>query len=99
MNLTVLELGGARSLTATATVSSLRIAWLDPVTGLVGEYEIQLKNETGTIRNIKQNTTQATFSNLTPGALYTFVLVTVSGDKRSEILQKDLYTSKSHIHI
>ena len=95
LNLTVSEPNVARSLTATATATStLTVTWDAPGSGLVGLYEIQLKNKAGTKRNISENTRQATFGNLMPGTPYTVVVVTVSGDQRSDALEKCIYTSK-----
>ena len=94
MNLTVLEPNVARSLKTTVTaLRSLTVMWLAP-TGVVGYYTVQLKNKAWTKQRIPKNTRQAKFSNLRPGTPYTVVVVTVSGDQQSGVLEKRFYTSK-----
>ena len=96
MNVTVLEPSVAKSLRVNVTVSSLTVMW-DAPAGLVGLYEIQLKNKARSQRNITKNTRRATFSNLMPGSPYTVIVVSVSGDQRSETLEKRFYTSKCQV--
>ena len=63
------------------------------MSGHMGHYEILLNTATGTIKNITTNAIRRIFTNLMPGTLHTVVVVTVSGDQRSEALEKRIYTS------
>ena len=72
----------------------MTVSWRVP-SGAVDQYEVQLKEKSGSKRIIKQkSTTSTTFNGLTPGTHYTVVLVTVYGSQRSNTSEKSFYTSK-----
>ena len=72
----------------------MTVSWRVP-SGGVDQYEVQLKEKSGSKRIIKQKSrTSATFTDLTPGTKYTVVLVTVRDMWRGTTLDKVFYTSK-----
>ena len=91
LNVPVLEPSAAKNLKAMVTDESMTVTWT-AATGIVGYYEVWLKEKSDTKRNVTQPRT--TFTDLTAGKQYTVVLVTVSGDQRSITAEKSFYTSK-----
>ena len=91
MNFIVLEPNSPTYLTAVVAPNSLTVTWHAPLSGLVGEYEIQLKDHTGTKQTIAANDRRGLFANLTPGTQYTVVVTAVSDDQRSVPLEKVLH--------
>ena len=91
-----LEPGVATKLEAKSrTVSSLTVLWDAPLSGDVTEYRIKLRDKQGTETTVRGRATRtSTFTGLAAGTMYTVVLVTVSGDQQSEVLQSNFYTSK-----
>ena len=97
MNGTVLEPNAATGLKAIAAVNSLSVSWSSPVSGLVEQYEIQLKNQATTKQTTPHSTREATFFNLTAGTPYTVIVVALSGRQRSDKLERMFYTSEFNI--
>ena len=93
-NLFILEPNAATIRDATVTKTSMTVSWNEP-SGGVGQYEVRLKEKSGSKQIITpKTTTRATFNGLTPGTTYTVGLVTVYGDQRSITSEKPFYTSK-----
>ncbi|KAK2181825.1 hypothetical protein NP493_380g01008 [Ridgeia piscesae] len=82
----------ATGLKAIAAVNSLSVSWSSPVSGLVEQYEIQLKNQATTKQTTPHSTREATFFNLTAGTPYTVIVVALSGRQRSDKLERMFYT-------
>ena len=97
MHFIALEPNTPTDLTALVAPSSLTVTWDAPVSGLVGKYEIQLKDQTGTKQIIDADVRRGIFANLTPGTQYTVVVTAVSGDQRSVPLEKNFRTSEFHL--
>ena len=79
----------------TASVNSATVTWDVPASGIVNIYEITLNQGTAVVKKIKQSQRNATFDNLRAGTPYTVSVVAISGDQRSEALEKTVYTRRS----
>ena len=90
----VLEPRIARNLAVTASVNSVTVTWDVPASGIVNIYEITLNRGTALVEKIKQSQRSATFGSLDAGTPYTVLVVAISGDQRSEALEKTFYTRK-----
>ena len=91
----ILEPRIARNLAVTASVNSATVTWDVPASGIVNIYEITLNRGTAIVEKIKQSQRSATFGSLDAGTPYTVLLVAISGDQRSEALEKTFFTRKS----
>ena len=93
--LVVLEPRIARNLAVSASVNSATVTWDVPASGIVNIYEITLNRGTAVVTKTKQSQRILTFGSLDAGTLYTVLVVAVSGDQRSEALEKTFYTRES----
>ena len=78
-----------------ASVNSATVTWDVPASGIVNIYEITLNRGTAVVTKTKQSQRIVTFGSLDAGTPYTMLVVAVSGDQRSEALEKTFYTRES----
>ena len=76
------------------SVHSLTVTWDSPSSGGLTEYRVIVEEVESNHTVPESELKSSTFTGLTAGTHYTVVVVTVSGERKSSVIQRKFYTRK-----